>query len=202
MRFNVSRLCGLVAACAVACALVSGMCLAANFSADMTTKMGGMTVTGKLYVSGSNARQNIEMQGRKQVVISRGDKHMAYMLNPAARQYVEMPGAGDTWKASKMSLPPGMTRKLVGKETINGIPCDKYVYTSKGKQAQTMTVCVAKDLDLPIKTEIKTPKGMIVVEYKNIKRGSSPASLFEIPKGYKKVSQSQMMQPKGAPKHK
>jgi hypothetical protein len=212
MRLNVYRSRRLAAACAVICALLSGVCHAANFSADMSMKQGKATMTAKLYVSGSNWRVERGSQGSQRLAIGRGDKHMVYVVNPAAKQYFEMPGIPDQWRASywTTSFSKGMNRKSLGKQTVNGVSCDKYVYTpkpSKSKQAPvTVTQWVAKDLDLPVKTDVKTPDGVQTTEFTNIKRQTPPASLFEIPKGCKKVATPTApppgTKPTPSPKHK
>jgi len=202
MHLNVSRLCRLAAASAIVCALMSGACLAVSFSADLIIKQGTKQANGKLYVSGTNWRQEIEISGRNRVVIGRGDKHAAYMVDLASKQYVEMPGAGEEWRASKAvtALPLGTTRKSLGKQTIDGMSCEKVAYVSKGKQTVTVTQYICKDLDLSIRTDFKSPQGTYTTLIKNIKRTTPPASLFQIPKGCKKFTPPAAPPPGAKPK--
>lgn len=183
-----SRSCKLIAATAVVAVLCPGLCLAADFSADTTTKIGKTVMSGKLYASGSNWRQEFSSPQGKQISIGRGT--VRYRLMPATKQYMQAPGIANPWSASSMVALYGgaMTRKSAGKQTVGGLSCDKYVYTTKQGPHATITQCVCKDLDLPVMTEVKSPNGVVTVEYKNIKKGTPPASLFQVPKGYKKVS--------------
>lgn len=190
MRLSVfSRMCGLVTATAVIVLLASGLCFAVSFTADSVTKFGPNQATSKLYVSSSNWRQDMTGQGRSQTVIGRGDKNVTYFINPVAREYMERKGAIRPWSASMTAklYSSKMTRKVMGQKTVNGIACERVVYSAKG-QPGSITQYVAKDLDLPVLTEIKAPHGVMTVEFKNIKRITPPASLFQLPKGYKKVT--------------
>jgi outer membrane lipoprotein-sorting protein len=80
------------------------------------------------------------------------------------------------------------TKKSLGTAKVSGFVCDKFQLTYKNKQMGTSTVWFAKRLDWPIKTETKTVHGTVVTECKSVKMGGQSASLFEIPKGYKKVA--------------
>ena len=185
-----------IAASAITILLSSGLCLATDFSAQMITKFGNKSVQGKLYVSGSNWRQEASVQGHQQIVIARGKT--VYTLNPALKQYQVAQSAERPWSASAMAkmFSPGTNRKSCGKTTINGIACEKIVYTSK-QAPGSVTQYIAKDLDLPVKTQISMQQGSFVTEFKNIKKGTPPAALFDIPKGYKKVSLPKSAIPSG-----
>lgn len=163
---------------------------AAQFAANTVIKQGKMQMTGKVYVSGNKIRQETSMGGQTNVVICRGDKGLTWMLSPSQKTYIEAKGAKSDLSGAAMDkeLLKVAAKKKVGSATINGYPCEKYLYTFKDKQRGTMTQCFSKKLQVPIKTEIATSQGSVVVEMKNIKEGKQPASLFELPKGYKKVT--------------
>jgi hypothetical protein len=92
-----------------------------------------------------------------------------------------------------------MEKKKIGSETVEGHPCIKYdtVFYLKDKPAEKYqaTIWEAQDLGgLPIRNEVIIPEGKriggqskMVSELKEIKVGAANASLFEIPKDYKKV---------------
>lgn len=192
----------LTAAIAALVALSSEICLAANFSADMVTKFGTRSVPGKLYVSGSNWRQESSAQGRQRILIARG-KTM-YQLDPVLRQYQQGPVTEKPWSASAMVrvLGGGMNKKSCGTKVVNGITCEKVVYTPKQKAPGIVTQYISKELDLPVRTEINMQPGMLVTEFKNVKRITPPASLFQVPKGYKKIASPNAQAPAAKAKSK
>ena len=167
-----------------------GVCLATDFSADVSQSMGGMKTGGKVYVSGQKMRQEVAMAATKQIVIVRGDKGLVYMLQPAARQYMKMQGVkgelGMNNSKAMDELRKSATQKRLGRENVSGYSCDKSLFTFKDKKRGTLTLWSATKLGgHPIKTEMKTSRGGVFMEYKNIKEGRQSASLFELPAGYK-----------------
>ena len=169
--------------------LVSSICFAANFTASMTTKNSGMSVTGKLYVKGANVRQEMTIAGKKQIVICRADKGVTWMVDPAQKCYTEMPGAKSERSMREM-LKQMADEKYIGKETVNGYSCKKYRYTPHADKSGTIFQWRSDKLDWPIKTEVKREGKAMVIEYKNIKEIKPANSLFELPKGYKKKAMS------------
>jgi hypothetical protein len=102
-------------------------------------------------------------------------------------------------------------KKQIGSETIDGHPCTKYdsVFYIKDKPAEKYKALLweAKDLGgLVIRTETVLPpdkamrgKDKIVTQLKEIKIGAAKASMFEVPKDYRKV-ENMMEMMGGAPK--
>lgn len=181
----------------IAMLVLSHAVLAAEFSADVVMS-GGMMGKGAsnatpIYVKGKNIRAEMAMGRMKQIQIVNGDKKLVWTLDPVKKTYWEQPLRPD--------MSPGLPgqaeaelRKLgktthVGTETINGYPCEKTVTQGKGLK---ITAWISKKLGHPIKTEtIMSAEGTTMTvrqEYKNIKERTLPASLFEVPKGYKKVA--------------
>lgn len=187
-------------AAAVALLALAAWCGAVDFSADTVTKMGKMTRTGKIYRQGKKFRQDISSGGMKRTVIMRPDKKVVWILNPAAKTYMEMPqrpGADASNPYDPEKLKKFGTVKNLGTEKIGGFECDKMLFTPKQKQMGTSTTWIAKELKWPLKTVAKSPRGTVTTETKNIKTGSVPSSLFELPKGYKKEAMPKMPQGHG-----
>ncbi len=100
-------------------------------------------------------------------------------------------------------------KKKIGTEKIDGHPCIKYdavIYLKdRPSEKHKATIWEAQDLGgLVIRQEATMPPGMgmggkekVVMELKDIKVGTAKASMFEIPKGYRKVDS--MMEMMGAP---
>lgn len=169
--------------------LAGALGLAAEFSADFVEVKGPQTSSGKLYMKGTEVRREVT-QGRTGITISRPDKDVIWILNPASKTYMEMSGVGNmpTSDADIAEALKGLgERKLVGEETINGYACDKYVFTYHDKSMGTQSQWVSKKLKIAIKMESEGSPFKMSSEYKNIKEGSVPDFLFELPAGYTKT---------------
>jgi len=172
-----------------------------DFSADIVnTKDNGDQNRVKIYVTKDKWR--IEGLGQGQMgggaVITNLATRMSDVLIPDRKMYMEFPqGQGPVgqrlWSMYKardiddacsdwLKLPynQGGSCKKLGSETVNGRSTIKYVGTnSKGESG---TMWLDKKIAFPIKWEGQKGGG----ELQNIKEGSQPASLFEIPAGYQK----------------
>ena len=163
--------------------LFGGIAVAQDFSADMvsTTKAG--VSTGKIFV----AKEKTRMETLQTIIITRIDKNVVWILMPAQRMYMEQPLKPENVVATTDKMPGEIERKLVGKETVDGKRTDKYriVYTAADKK-EAIFQWIAADSGLPIKSA--AVDGRWTIEYKNLKTGKQPDSLFEIPTGYQKFS--------------
>jgi outer membrane lipoprotein-sorting protein len=177
-----------ILAAAVTALAFATLAVAAEFSADIAGTMSGQAVSGKFYVKGSNVREEVSTPQQKMIMISRPDKKVAWMIYPTQKTYMEMTGKVPDAKAlANQALPKGMgTRKLVGKEKVNGYLCDKYVVTLTSKGAGTLTQWISPKLGVPVKMAQTGGNQTMTIELKNIKEGGVANSLFAPPKGYKK----------------
>jgi hypothetical protein len=170
--------------------VLSGSSIAAEFSADLLLKQGGETMTGKVYVKGDKTRQEFVQQGQKQVTILRPDKGLTWILMPSEKIYMEM--SNQERAAYDPQLDQNIQDKAeikhLGKETVNGYVCDKYQYIYRDTSMGTVTQWVSKQLNIPIKTEYKSPSGYMLTEYKNVQKGNVQDSLFEVPGDYMLMS--------------
>jgi outer membrane lipoprotein-sorting protein len=172
--------------------LAASLGLAAEFSADFVEVQGPKTSSGKLYMKGQKTRREIT-QGNQGIVITRPDKDVMWILNPATKTYSEMSGIADMVAAASdpdAALKGLGDRKLVGQETINGYLCDKYAFTFHDSSMGTQYQWISKKLNLMIKmaSEGSTVFKM-ATEMRNIKEQPVPDSLFELPAGYTKVEE-------------
>ena len=162
--------------------LFGGIAIARDFSADMvsTTKAG--VVTGKIFV----AKEKTRMETPQTTIITRIDKNIVWILMSAQRIYMEQPLKPENVVAATDKMPGEIERKLVGKETVDGTTTNKYriVYVVADKE-ETIFQWIAVS-GLPIKSA--AVDGSWTVEYKNLKTGKQPDTLFEIPAGYQKFS--------------
>ena len=168
---------------------------AAQFSATMVTKAGGMEIPGKVTVKDNLVRNEVNTGGQTSIHILRPDKQVVWIVLPQQKAYVEMP---ITQEARQKLLPITEEQKAkmtkVGSETINGYVCDKYESTMphQGKPVKVFT-WIAPDLGMPIK--VVAADGSFSIEYRDIKKAEVPDSLFEVPKDYKKLKMPFAMPP-------
>lgn len=171
--------------------LLTPLLAAANtdFCADIETKAkdGRVASVGHICIKGRKVRHEMSHDGQKTIIISRPDKGVAWTLMTQQKRYLEMPvekaekdNPADDWKDDYQELQK--KGKKVGTETVNGVKCYKYILKTEDG---TVTYWIMKNAEIPVR--ILTDDGT-VVNYKNIKTGSLPDSLFEIPPGYSKFN--------------
>jgi hypothetical protein len=172
-----------------------GRAFSEEFSADFVMQEKGMSqyVTGKVFVKGNKIRQEMVVEGMKQITILRPDKGVIWTLMPEGKMYMEMPyQAGDKrferWSAEKESK-----AKYLGKETVAGLSCKKYELFEGGEKVR---VWVSEKLPFPTKMD----HGAGIVQYKNINWEPVHNDLFEIPFKYQKMSMPMMPGGMGFPK--
>lgn len=159
-----------------------GSASALEFSADMIVQpKGDEPMTGKIYVKGEKVRQETTEEGDTQIMIIRPDKKVTWMITPEEKSYMEMPYQSEDKTFEEWTAEKEKNAKLLGEETVSGLACKKYESIEDG---ETTFFWIAKQFPFPIKVE----DAEVIMEYKNIKEGSVPDSLFELPAGYEKMS--------------
>jgi len=167
---------------------------AEEFSADMIQKSPMGNTNGKVFVKGEKFRQEMNMGGKKQIMIFQKDKGVVWVLMPELKMYMEMSAGGqqNMAPATPEEMEKMGDKKYLGEEKVNGYKCKKYRYTSNDPSVGTTTMWISKKLNFPIKTEMEGSSGTMSMEYKNIQEKKLPDSLFEIPAGYQKMSMPSM----------
>ena len=170
------------------------LCLAAvawavEFSADVVTTAQGRTVTSKMFVKGNKSRT--QAQGQSGYTIVRRDKEVTWLVNPGRKSYTEMRLDQSRKPAVDEKVRGEIGRRLLGSETIDTHPVQKYevTYTARGETTR-MYQWMATDIKFPVK--MAAVDGSWMTEYKNIKMGGQPDDLFEVPGGYKKSEMPMM----------
>lgn len=168
---------------AIALLLTASVCSAMNFSADFVSKMGAETTKGKIFFTDKKVR--MELPGM--VTITRMDKSIMWMLMPGQKTYMEQKIKPEHSASYSTNMDGEMERVKIGPEKVNGINTDKYRVTFKqGSEKTTVFQWVSKDYVMPIRTAALDNSWF--TEYRNIKKTAPKASLFDLPKGYKKFS--------------
>ena len=175
---------------AIVIVCLSGVSIAAEFTADLLLKQGGETISGKASIKGDKIRQEYLQRGEKQVMIFRFDKGIIWLLMPAQKIYMEM--SSRQGAASDPNLDRKIqnmaVKKYLGKEKVSGYTCEKYHYVYHDTSLGTVTQWFSKKLNYPLKSEHKAPRSYMLTEYKNIKEGKLANALFEVPGDYAKMS--------------
>jgi hypothetical protein len=124
------------------------------------------------------AKQHMYMEMPSKMVESRGMFHFF--------RTGDVENACGEWQ--KLATNKTGTCHKVGSETVNGRSTVKYEGTNAN--GETSDFWLDSKLRFPVKWTSKNDGG----ELQNIKEGSQPASLFEIPSGYTKFDMGNMMQ--------
>ncbi|MHB1455804.1 MAG: DUF4412 domain-containing protein [Armatimonadota bacterium] len=178
--------------------VLSSMAMASEFYADMTRSVpsqnGMITMKGRIYVKGVLQRQEVSTKAGKHIVIMRPDKGVIWTLMPDKKTYMEQPTAKIDIK-SVPSIESSMKKlgnfKKNGIAKVAGYDCVKYTYKDSKRQ-MTGTVYISSRLQQQLKADTQTRMGKMSYLLSNIKEGKQPTSLFDIPKGYKKVAMPAM----------
>jgi hypothetical protein len=156
-----------------------------EFSAKMVSTAAGRTATSKVYMKAGKFRFDNEAAGS--YTIARPDLKKVWVVMTAGKNYMEMGEAKEKESSVPAEKVKGeVSRKAVGSETLDGHPTTKYEVTAT-KEGKTVTSYQwwATDINFPVKTA--AVDGSWSMEYREIKIGGQPDSLFEIPAGYKKM---------------
>jgi outer membrane lipoprotein-sorting protein len=157
--------------------------LTAEFSAEMISKSQGQTMHSKVYMKNNKIRMETKGEGIHSIV--RMDKNVMWVVMPEEKSYMEVQSDQTPIPGEKMK--GEVSRKYIGSETVNGYSTKKYeVIIKDGEISDKAYQWVSTDLNYPIK--ISAVDGSWSTEYKNIKKGSQPDSLFELPAGYEKMA--------------
>ena len=162
-----------------------------EMSATVVSNSGGRTNQSKLYMKADKVRMENEMAGGSYTIV-RKDLKKVWMVMPPSKTYMEM-GEGKKEEAAipEEKVKGEVSRKVIGSETIDGHPCTKYeVIVKVGDKTMNTYQWMATDINFPVKTA--AVDGSWSMEYKDIKLGSQPDSLFELPAGYQKMSMPAM----------
>jgi hypothetical protein len=167
---------------------------APQFSASVILGLPHANLEGKFYRKSEEVSRT-EMMG--QVVITK--KGLVYRIVPEAKKYSvaslkEMAGQSPLAEMSDFQkwIDANGGQKT-GEETLYGYICDVYqapVRMSPAMPPADTKIWYARDLKFPVKSETLTGGllGKVVMFLKDIKVGTQPADLFEIPADYAKTT--------------
>lgn len=161
-----------------------------SYSADQTMESAEGATTGKIYVTPMMERRELDMQGEKTIVIIRRDKKVVWTLMPSEQMYMESKLGSD--RPDDMDNYTVEESTPMGKEVVNGIPCEKRKMIMSAKDGTKMGGFwwLSKD-EIVVKMDMlakdKGGKMRMKSELSNLKVGKQKPSLFEIPADYSKM---------------
>ena len=128
--------------------------------------------------------------------IVRPDRKSALLVYPATQGYVEMPMSKD--EVADMERKYKIEKTRLGRETIDGHPCEKHkvVVSADTGQKHEAIVWYAADLkNFPLKVQMEQQQMVVVMHYHDVKLERPDAKQFEPPAGLTKFgSIEQLMQ--------
>jgi hypothetical protein len=182
-------------------AAFSGFAEASEFLADFVIKGEQMSDSGKLWVKGHKARQEMGAQADKMIMIMDLDQGFQWTLMPDVKMFIKtkIQSNGKEFRPENFvgmqQGPMEAQIKRVGTETVKGYKCDKYLITYKNKEMGTMTQWFAIKLGYPIKIiNTSDMMGEVVTKLQNIKKASVRDDLFIVPSDYQEIKGSQIPQ--------
>jgi hypothetical protein len=133
-----------------------------------------------------------ELDGGDEVVVTRHDKKVIWLIFPKLRKYVEQPYLGEPKQnyAGALETDTGdLSKEFIEHEMVDSYRLKKYLVTVKynnGDSKDQYYEWYRDNFPVPVKTQ--SLDGMTSYEYVNIKLGRPPAEFFSQPKGYKKIT--------------
>ncbi|HXI09684.1 MAG TPA: hypothetical protein VNK06_02670 [Thermodesulfobacteriota bacterium] len=162
-----------------------------EYSADTVVTTGGRVTLGKVYHAPYMERQEERTGGRTQVVITRMDLKLVWILMPSERSYVELP-VSEAMGRSKSPVDLDYKYTTVGPDFVNGTLTTKSSMqaTAPDGTAYEGYIWVTRE-GILVKMTSRV-RGMPGTEYsmelKRLRTGAQPRSLFNVPKGYRKLA--------------
>ncbi len=162
-----------------------------DYSGYSVMETGEAAIQGKVYYSHGKLRQEMDMGGMKQIIITRMDKKVVWTLMPAQTIYVELPMSALEGKGEDIT-DMDVEQTVAGKEIVNGVLTTKYNVRAERKDGTRLDgyTWLTKDgilmkADLTAKDSSNNTR--IKMELKDLKVGRQDPSLFEVPAGYNKL---------------
>jgi hypothetical protein len=154
----------------------------ASVKYDMViTAPGSGTITSTIWFKKNKMRTEMSEGGQTTIMLMDMDARIMYSYMPDQNMAIQM-----TWNPTTKSAADeaksilDYSPAIIGTETIDGKLCTVVQYTAEG---QTAKMWLWQEHGLPIRAEITTPQGTVVMEYKNIQFTDIPDSTFVLPDG-------------------
>ncbi|MEA4873007.1 MAG: hypothetical protein VB076_09395 [Synergistaceae bacterium] len=161
-----------------------------EFSALIIEKDNGLEQRGKIYVAENMLRY--ELEGSNEVVVTRHDKKVIWLIFPKLKKYVEQLYLGEqkqNYAGAHEADTGNLSKEFIEHEMVDSYRLKKFLVTVKynnGESKDQYYEWYRDNFPVPVKTQ--SLNGMTSYEYVNIKLGRPPAEFFSEPRGYKKIT--------------
>ncbi|HMP77187.1 MAG TPA: DUF4412 domain-containing protein [Kiritimatiellia bacterium] len=148
-----------------------------RFSADQVMTVRGQPLSGKIYVDSGNMRTEMQPAGAPEPMVSivNGARKTLWMIMPG-NMYIEKTLDQDEDVSRAAWTSPEKLEPL-GRENVDGVDCEKF----RVRGDEELFFYVAAKDGLPVR--MLSADGKLRIDWKNVKPGPQPASLFELPVG-------------------
>lgn len=153
----------------------------AAYACDIAFSDGAQKMAGRMIV-GAADRQRMELKadGQAMVMIMRFDQKKMHMLMVDEKMAMTMPlNPMQAPVGSQVVNDPTATWTKTGSETVNGVACDRYEFTSKDGKGTAWI-----DAKQGVMVRAKNADGKGQADFTNYQIGAQKADLFEVPKDY------------------
>ena len=163
---------------------------AVEFSALFIEKDNAEVQKGKVFVAENMSRYEIE--GSEEIIVTRYDKKVIWLIFPKLKKYVEQPYLGEPKKNydGPNEVETGdLSKEFIEHDSVDSYRLKKFLVTvkyNKGETKDQYYEWYRDNFPVPVKTQ--SLDGRTSYEYVNIKFGRPPLEIFSEPKGYKKIT--------------
>jgi outer membrane lipoprotein-sorting protein len=167
-----------------------------SVSYEQKVTKGREVYAAKVAMKDEMFRMEAKVEGRASVIIRNAEGTYTYM--PDEGMAMKLPLLDESQQPVKHADNYAQYLKEVkaqrlGSETVNGHPCDVYRFTDPSVKGAT-TAWVWTQKQFPIKLEIDSPDGKVIVELTNIQIGADiPESVFRLPSDVQVMDIGSMM---------
>lgn len=164
------------------------------FQADFIEKDGKEVTKGKIYISDGKSRY--ETAGSNEIVVTRQDRNVIWLIFPKLSRYVEQEyigGPRPVYIDPDMPENDNPKREFLDYEWIDSYRLRKFIVTVEypGGQQDKYYEWYRDGFPLPVKTA--SLDGKTSFEYLKIKIGPVDPELFTAPKSYKQVNMEEVI---------
>lgn len=165
------------------------------YSGVTVTEIGGQSIETRVFYTPGRQRNETETAVGPQVMLLDFERHVAYMLMPLGRSYMEMPMGPHGMAGAAADDPEGtVEHEVVGREAIAGQETTKYSFRVTTPEGATQGFAWVTDEGILMRSEAElvTPEtgaapGKIVISLRDLSIGPQDPALFELPADYRKL---------------
>lgn len=164
------------------------------YSAIRTIDTGDQRISQRYYQQNATVhRMETELGGEQSIIIMRGDRELMWTVMPAQRMVMEFSMLdAATQLAGIPDLPEDNqwgSAQSVGRESVNGVATTRWVVRSPpGQDERSEGTLWISDEGILMRMEMYDDRGRTRMELSELVVGPQPATLFEPPPGYQRIS--------------